>query len=232
MNILAFDTSFDCCSAAAARGLRGLSPVISSFAEPMSAGHAERLVPMIAETLAETSLEVGDLDCIAVTVGPGTFTGTRIALSAARALALVAEVPFVAITSLRLMAMNREANATGARELVIATDARRGEVYFERFDPHSLRSRAPAAALPVAVAAASLGPGAIVIAGSGAEALAQAARDLGREARAVAPGLLPDALDMLFAAMSLEATRTLNPLYLRPPDAKPQMAGQLLRSPA
>ena len=85
MNVLAFDTCFDACSVAAGRGLRSLAPSIVALYEPMSSGQAERLVPMIEEALAATGMTAGDLDRIAVTCGPGTFTGTRIAVSAARA---------------------------------------------------------------------------------------------------------------------------------------------------
>jgi tRNA threonylcarbamoyladenosine biosynthesis protein TsaB len=232
MNILAFDTAFDACSVAAGRGLRSLSPSIAALTEPMATGHAERLLPMIEEILAETGMDIGDLDRIAVTRGPGTFTGTRITIAAARALALYASTPIVSVTSLQLMAMNMAANATGADEVAIATDARRGEVYFERFDPHSLVSRAPAEVLTVAEAAMRLAPSSSVVAGSGAEAIVIAAHATGKNARAVAPNLLPDALDMLFVAMELPYFNTVQPLYLRPPDAKPQIAAALVRNPA
>jgi len=96
----------------------------------MSAGHAERLLPMISAVLDDTGLRPDALDRIAVTVGPGTFTGTRIAIAAARALALVAKVPVVTMTSLKLMAMSQDANATGANELAIATDAASADAQF------------------------------------------------------------------------------------------------------
>ena len=181
MNVLAFDTCFDACSVAAGRGLRGLSPSISACHEPMATGHAERLMPMIDEQLAAAGLEMRDLDRIAITLGPGTFTGTRISVAAGRALALALDVPVVAVTSLKLMAMNFAANARGAGELAIATDARRGEVYFERFNPHTLQSLAPAAVLGAAAAAAALSRAGAVVAGSGAAAVAHAAQGLGAQ---------------------------------------------------
>lgn len=224
MNILAFDTAFDACSVAAGRGLRSLSPAIYSGFEPMRAGHAERLIPMIDEALTQTGLEASRLDRIAVTVGPGTFTGARIAIAAARALVLATGVPVVAVTSLELMAMNQAAKAGGADELAIAVDARRDEVYFERFDPATLASRAPAQCASFADAAAALGGRRVVLAGSGAAGVAEPARARGLAVTTVAENLLPDAFDLLFLSMELPLTRVLHPLYLRAPDAKPPPA--------
>jgi tRNA threonylcarbamoyladenosine biosynthesis protein TsaB len=221
MNVLTLDTCFDACSAAAGRGLRSLTPSISFLFEPMQTGHAERLMPMIEAVMAEAELPLDRLDLIAVTHGPGTFTGTRIAVSAARALALATGAKIVAQSSLRLMAMSHAIPAGPTRNIAVATDARRSEVYLEIFDRHALRTVKPAAAVAIADAAAALGAEPIVIAGSGAEALAAVARDAGIDATAILPDLLPDAFDMLFAALEMPVTETLSPLYLRQPDAKP-----------
>ena len=230
MNILAFDTAFDACSVAAARGLRSLTPVICPLFEAMNTGHAERLMPMISAALNETKLAVAELDLIAVTIGPGTFTGTRITVAAARALALLNNTPIVTLTSLKLMAMSPDARSSGARQVAIATDARRGEVYIERFCPRNLQSLAPPAVLSIADAAHSLGPHSTALAGSGAEAVAAQARMLGLDAHATAIGLLPDAFDMLFWAMEQKPTATVHPLYLRPPDVKPPAPSFVSRS--
>lgn len=221
MNILSLDTCFDACSAAAGRGLRTLTPAISFAFESMQKGHAEQLLPMVQAVMSEVHLEFAALDRIAVTYGPGTFTGTRICVSAARALALATGAEIVAISSLRLMAMSSFIPAAATRHVAIATDARRGEVYFEVFDRHSLQSVVGPQCAVVGDAVPMLGRSPIVIAGSGAEALAEAARRSGIEATAILPGLLPDAFDMLFMAAELPTSATVRPLYLRPPDAKP-----------
>jgi tRNA threonylcarbamoyladenosine biosynthesis protein TsaB len=187
----------------------------------MQKGHSERLMPMIEMVMAEAGLEFKSLDRIAVPFGPGTFTGTRIAVSAARALALATGAQFVAISSLRLMAMSPRIPAAPTRRVAIATDARRGEVYLEVFDRHSLQSLVAPQCLLIADAVIAIGPGPIVIAGSGAGELAAAAEREGIEATAILPDLLPDALDVLFPACELPVTDILRPLYLRPPDAKP-----------
>ena len=230
MNVLAFDTCFDACSVAAGRGLRSLSPSIVSLFEPMQSGQAERLMPMIEEALSATGMSIAGLDLIAVTGGPGTFTGTRITTATARALSLFVKTPLVPVSTLKLMAMDPEASAVGAGVLAIATDARRGEVYFEAFDSHSLASLAPAQALSVADASARLQGHAAVIAGSGAISVAAAANEMGITAKAVAPRLLPDALAMLFVSMELPRVNAVQALYLRPADAKPQIDAALART--
>lgn len=230
MNVLAFDTCFDACSVAAGRALRSLSPSIVSLCEMMQSGQAERLMPMIEEALDATRMRVADLDLIAVTKGPGTFTGTRITAATARALSLFAKTPIVAVSTLKLMAMSSDANAMGCEVLAIATDARRNEVYFEAFDPCTLASLAPPQVLSISEAASRLGSGPAAIAGSGCASVARAALQLGIRATAIAPGLLPDAIDMLFAAMEMPQVNVVHPLYLRPPDAKPQVNAVLART--
>jgi tRNA threonylcarbamoyladenosine biosynthesis protein TsaB len=221
MNILSLDTCFDSCSVAAGRGLRSLTPGISFAFEAMQKGHSERLMPMIETVMGEARLDFKALDRIAVPFGPGTFTGTRISVSAARALALATGAQIVAISSLKLMAMSPRIPAAPTQRIAIATDARRDEIYLEVFDRHSLRSLMAPQCLAITDAARHLGPGPIVIAGSGAAALASAAQGARIDATAILADLLPDALDLLFSACELPVMPVLHPLYLRPPDAKP-----------
>ena len=224
MNILALDTCFDACSAAAGRGLRSLTPSIAFASEPMSVGHAERLLPMIEMVMSEAGMSIAELDRIAVASGPGTFTGSRIAVSAARALALASGAAIVAVTSLELMAMSHSLVTRRVQSLAIATDARRGEVYIQHFEAGSLKTSGPPQLLSIREAAAMLGAGPVLIGGSGAAVVAGQAQAMGHDAVAVLPGLHPEAIDMLFTAMSLPTTPLVSPLYLRPPDAKPPAA--------
>ena len=221
MNLLAFDTCFDACSVAAGRRVRSLIPSIAFATEPMATGHAERLMPMIEAAMADAGMAFAELDRIAIAPGPGTFTGARIAVAAAKALALATGASVVAFTSLELMAMNPAVVAGGAATIAIATDARRGEVYFQQFDSRTLKALAPPRVLAIADAAAALGSRRVVVAGSGAAAVASAAQALGTEATAILPDLVPEAIDMLFAAAALPIATGVAPLYLRPPDAKP-----------
>ncbi|NOT72050.1 MAG: tRNA (adenosine(37)-N6)-threonylcarbamoyltransferase complex dimerization subunit type 1 TsaB [Hyphomicrobium sp.] len=221
MNLLAIDTCFDACSVAAGRRLRSLIPSIAFATEPMATGHAERLMPMIEAVMADAGMAFHELQRIAIANGPGTFTGARIAVSTARALSLATGAQVVAITSLQLMAMNPSVVAGGAKTIAIASDARRGEVYFQRFDAHSLKALAPAALLSIEAAGQALGGALTVVAGSGAASVADAATALGRPAQAIRPGLVPEAIDMLFASVEFPVGLKVAPLYLRAPDAKP-----------
>lgn len=221
MNVLALDTCFDACSVAVGRRLRSLTPSIAYACEPMATGHAERLMPMIEAAMTETGMAFSELQRIAVAVGPGTFTGARIAVSAARALALATGAELVATSSLQLMAMNPVVETRGADVLAVATDARRGEVYFQSFNPRSLKPHAAPQILSVDDAVQTLAGSTAVIAGSGAEAIAERAKTVGIAARAICPDLLPEAIDMLFLSSEWPAADRIAPLYLRPPDAKP-----------
>jgi tRNA threonylcarbamoyladenosine biosynthesis protein TsaB len=187
----------------------------------MVTGHAERLMPMIEGVMSEARMSFSELDRIAIANGPGTFTGARIAVSAARALSLATGAAIVSVTSLELMAMNPAASLRGARTIAIATDARRGEVYFQQFDARSLAPIAPPRAHSITNAVAALRDGATVVAGSGAEAIVSVAQAAGRSVTAILPHLMPEAIDMLFVAAERPSVANVAPLYLRPPDAKP-----------
>ncbi len=233
MNILAFDTCFDACSAAAGKGLRSLIPSISSAYEPMVTGHAERLMPMISDVMGDARLSFGELDRIVIANGPGTFTGTRIAVAAARALALATGAQVVSVSSLELMGRSPRLPAGKGKTFAIATDARRDEVYIQVLSRHTLQPVSdPAVVALTHVAQVLSAHGTIVVAGSGAEKAAQAARSAGVEAEAICSDLLPDAFDVLFASFEMPAEATVTPLYLRPPDAKPPAPSALLGGPA
>lgn len=122
--ILAFDTSAAHCAAA----LLWPGGLILRD-EPMEKGQAERLVPMLEEVLAEAGLGWSDLKALAVGTGPGNFTGVRIAVAAARGLALGLGVPAVGVTRLEALAHGLP------RPLTVIEDARRGEVYAQSFAP-------------------------------------------------------------------------------------------------
>ena len=133
MKILAFDTCFDACSVCVAELRDGLVS-LSSRMERFETGHAERLIPMIGEAMDEAGLPFEKLDRIAVTIGPGTFTGTRIGIAAARSLALATNAQTVGVSSLAVMADVARREVT-AETLAVVTDARRGEVYAQLFGP-------------------------------------------------------------------------------------------------
>lgn len=129
--ILAFDTSAAHCAAALLSGDR----LLVLRHEAMDKGQAERLIPLLEEVLAEGSVTWSDLSALAVGTGPGNFTGVRIAVAAARGLALSLNIPALGVTAL-------EARAYGLpRPLAVVEDARRGEVYVQEFAPDAGAAR-------------------------------------------------------------------------------------------
>jgi len=184
--------------------------VLAHAREVMARGHQERLAPMTREVMAKAGLVFASLDLIAVTVGPGSFTGLRVGIAFAKGLALALDRPAVGVGTLEALA----AEATGL--VFAAIDARRGQLYLQAFEDG--RALMAPDALTAEVAAARLAelsqgrPFALV--GSGAALLAEAAP--GAE---IVPAEGADARHVA----RLATTRTpapLRPLYLRSPDAK------------
>ena len=104
MNILALDTSMGACSASVLRADGGPARVLHLREQMMERGHAEALMPMVAEVMQEAGLDFAGVDLIAATTGPGSFTGVRIAIAAARGLALVTRAQLYGTDSLTVMA--------------------------------------------------------------------------------------------------------------------------------
>ena len=223
MKILAIDTATAACSAALMDG----DAVVARRFVPMARGHAEALMPMVEAVMAEAGAAYRDLDLIATTVGPGTFTGLRVGLAAARGLAVAGGLPVVGVTTLEALAHGVDGDIRHGRSVVAALDARRGEVYVQAFDGNLQPLAPPAARPPEATEAPA---GALVIAGSGA-ALVMAALDRPRDDIVVNETLLPDAA--VVAALAgrrfdpAVAAAPPEPLYLRgsgarlPPGAAP-----------
>jgi tRNA threonylcarbamoyladenosine biosynthesis protein TsaB len=222
MNILALDTSMGACSAAM---LRAGSTTRGLFAREalMARGHAEALMPMIAEVMEEAGLDFAALDLIAATTGPGSFTGVRIAIAAARGLALVTPAKLYGIDSLTVMA--RSARSMGIAEgapFAVAIDARRGMLYLGLYDGAGGKLDGPLLISPEDTVPL-LPKGLRIAVGSGAALLADAAERRGRKVQTALPDFQPSAAAL--AEISLESGETvltLRPLYLRPPDARPQ----------
>jgi tRNA threonylcarbamoyladenosine biosynthesis protein TsaB len=230
MNILALDTSMGVCGAAVLLA-GGATERTVLREESMARGHAEALMPMVAEVMAGAGIGFAELDLIAATLGPGSFTGVRIAIAAARGFALVTSAKLWGTDSLTVMA--RAAVASGAIEggkpFAVAADARGEMLYAGLYDGEGRKLDGPL--LIGADEAAALLPhdlGAAV--GSGAAYLSEAARRHGRHVHAMRPDLQPSAAALAELALEAKATLpTLRPLYLRPPDAKPQASMAVAR---
>jgi tRNA threonylcarbamoyladenosine biosynthesis protein TsaB len=197
-----------------------------------STGHAERLLPMVAEVMEAAGMDFSDLDRIAVTLGPGGFTSVRVGISAARALALATGRPIVAATSLAVMAHRAEemlGEPLGARQLTVAVSAGRGAYYVQTFAAGAAETT-QALLLTEPDAVRSVGRQATIVVGTGAPAVAALANEAGGNAEPRFPDLQPHARNLAQMADRLLPLATVTPLYLRAPDAKPQDAVALVRT--
>ncbi len=225
MTILALDTSFGACSVAI---LRADGHCFSAY-EEMERGHAEALIPMVDAVMRDAGIAFGDIDRVAATTGPGSFTGVRIAISAALGFAIASGAETFSATSLAVMAQRAERDGLWRESdgpLAICVDARRDEVYAAVF---GLGDELETPCVLSLADASQLVPQGAAIAGTGAVRLIEA---FGRDdLRAIAPELQPHAAALADLVASGRATHgPLRPFYLRAPDAKPQ-AGFVLRTP-
>ncbi len=215
MRVLAFDSSGGGCSAAALSGER----VLATESAPMLRGQAEHLVPMIARVMAAAGLGFGDLDLIAVTLGPGAFTGVRIGIATAQGLALSTGAPALGLGSFEAVAVAVPAGLLEGRALLVAIESRREELYVQAFD--GARQPLGEGALVSADHWRSTAPpGPLVLAGDGATRLARA---LGDRDITIAPGhgeIDAAALARLAVERWRAGFRTerLEPRYLHAPD--------------
>ena len=226
MRVLAIDTALAACAAAVLDTAHG--GMIASESATMGRGHAEALMPLIARVMKASDLDVADLDRIAVTTGPGSFTGLRVGIAAARGLALAGNVPVVGVSTLSAYAAPY-LGIDDKTPVVVAIDARHGQVYLQAFGPSGATLVAPRLApLSEAVHAASAAP--VRIIGSAAQAVADALSATGPAPVAIDARAAPDiGWVAQIGAVVPEATAPPKPQYLRAPDAQPQHAASLPR---
>lgn len=223
MKILAIDTALPAVSACVLDDEAEAVEALETIA--MERGHAEALLPLIDRVMARVEGGFAGLGRVAVTVGPGSFTGLRVGIAAARAIGIACEIPVVGVSTLAALAapliLDEKPGLVG-----VAIDARHGNVFFAAFGPDGRAILSPRLA-PVREAARSLGEGPARLAGPGAPLLAIEAAALGMEVEVVGGFAVPDiefvAKLGLLADPSLAPPR---PLYLKAPDAKPQDAAQ------
>lgn len=205
--ILAVDTALGACSAAVLDGDR----ILAHRFEEMVRGHAEALAPMVENVMREAGIAFAALDRLAVTTGPGTFTGQRVGLAFMRALRVALSKPLTGVTTLEAMAF-----ATGALRAAAIHDAKRDEAYLLLWDKGEIVL--PPSVMPFGEAVTRIhGFGACALCGTGAN---QANAALG-------PGFplteirQPDAVWVAkLGLMRPVSAAPPAPLYLRAPDAK------------
>jgi tRNA threonylcarbamoyladenosine biosynthesis protein TsaB len=186
MIVLAIDTALDACSVAIVRG----DETLCSLKEEMSRGQAERLAPMVREAAQAADIAFAEIDRIAVTTGPGSFTGVRVGLSFARALALALNKSCIGVSTLEALALG--AGESGERAALIETP---GASYFALYVD-----------------------GAPSIAPRGIERGEHGSLLAGRSALLIGPGVTVDVAALGRRAAKLDPARyPPDPLYLRAP---------------
>jgi len=218
MLILAIDTALDACAAAVLD--TDASKIIAQESQAMKRGHAEALMPLIARVMKASGIAFTSLDRIAVTTGPGSFTGLRVGLSAARGIALAADKPVVGLTTLTAYAAPFVGEHS-AHPIISAIDARHDHVYFQVVSGDGGSLIKPKVA-PIEEALEASRFGAPHLVGNAARILADRwPSDAPTPVRVdVQPA--PDItwVAWLGAAVNPE-TAPARPYYLRAPDAKP-----------
>lgn len=223
MKILAIDTALGTCSVA----VTSKNAVLACLSDKRLRGQAEQLIPMIEQALSDARVTYSDLDMLAVTVGPGIFTGLRIGLAAIRAIAVAANKPAVGVTTLQVLAASVMAKKVSKKPLYVAIDGRRKECFLQKFDitagdfPQPLSE---AQSVPLAEARNHFGAEPALIVGSGVELIVA---QPGFASGHITPFPLDPDPDPLMIARQAEIKFKTSPpigppdpLYLRAPDAK------------
>jgi len=216
---LAIDTAAHLCAAALYDSER--KSLLAQKSEDIGRGHAERLIGLLDELLDEAGIAYKDIDQIGVTRGPGSFTGIRVGLATARGLALGLDVSVVGVSVLNAIAYQYKFGLTGIQSpLMVALDARRGEVFMQTFAIDGVASSAP---MVVALEniATQLPKEPFCLAGSGSQLIVDNAMigDIEIYSNQATAGI--GFVAELAATLSSEDGAPV-PLYLRQADAKPQ----------
>lgn len=226
MRILAIDTALGACSACVLDSSEPIPLAIEQTA--MERGHAEALMPMIERVMAKVEGGFSSLDRVAVTIGPGSYTGLRVGISAARAIALAAEIPAIGVSTLAASAapfIGRE----GGRVVAAAVDAKHGQVWFQALNAQG-KQLVSVRQVNHRDAARAIGAGPVSLVGSAALAVANEAWAIGLDALVVDDAKAPDVVWVARLGMIADPdSAPPRPLYLKPPETTPQDRARLPR---
>lgn len=197
---------------------------------PMVRGHAEALLPMVDRLMKSAGLEFEQLSRVAVVVGPGSFTGIRIGIAAARAIGLAIGIPVVGVSSLSAFAAPFIGRTAGG-VIAAGVDAKHGQIYIQGFGPKG-QSVLSARLATVRDAVRALGAGPLRLTGSGAAMMAIEAWSMGMDAEVVGDTVAPD-IDFVarLGFLADPSKAGARPYYLKAPDAKPSTTGRVARVP-
>lgn len=227
MKLLAFDTAANLCSVAVFDVESGV--MLAAISEDIGKGHAERLMGVIEQTLREAGVTLAEIGRIAVSIGPGSFTGVRVGVSTARGFALALNCPAVGVTTLQALAFDAARQFSG-RPVLSIIDARRDEVYAQFFQADGRAASPPKVTTLPVVLKELANENTIVLSGSGAPLLNE---KLGKPldiASIAATGSI-EAFARLGAALE-DTKEAPKPLYLRGLDVKPQQGFVMQRKVA
>ena len=232
MKVLAFDTAMGVCSAA----LLCDGAIEAYRLTDQARGHAETVMDMVADILAETGSSVADMDRLGVTIGPGTFTGQRIGLAAARAMVLGTRIQLVGVTTLQAVAAGVDEAGPGDR-IGVVFDARRGEVYVQLFDAQLAEVSEPHVLAPDMAAVLLCQKGGqerLILVGTGTDLVHSLLDAAQAEVVLSEASAQPDSRHVARLAAKAEVTQSgvPSPLYLRAPDAKLPGAPPFMTGPA
>jgi tRNA threonylcarbamoyladenosine biosynthesis protein TsaB len=226
MKILALDTATEALSVSLAIDDRQLDHYVE-----IDRGHAEQLLPMVEEMLAEGGIALTALDAIAFGRGPGGFTGVRLAASVAQGLAFGAGVGVVPVSDLAAVAQRVIQEDAAFDEVLVVNDARMREVYWARFPvgSHLISMEGVERVDPPSALAVATSAGRWAAAGRGLRAWPELAAACARAGAALFPELLPRASEVLTLARArVKAGQILDPaqalpVYVRDRVAEPAL---------
>jgi tRNA threonylcarbamoyladenosine biosynthesis protein TsaB len=227
MRILAIDTS--CGAASAAIVESDNAEPLAVLSRTMARGHAEALAPMVDEVGRSVEGGFASLDRIAVTIGPGSFTGIRVGLALARAMGLALGVPVVGVSTLVAFAAPLLSEPR-AGIIAAAIDARHGSVYFQLFEATG-RPLAPPRCDSLRECVRGVGAGPALLAGDAVDLVAFEAHRAGLPYALAAAAGAPDIVAVARIGLALDpASNPARPLYVKPPDARPNPAEPIART--
>lgn len=226
MRVLAIDTALGACSACIWQA--GDAEPLARETILMERGHAEALLPLIDRLSSQVEGGFSSLDRVAVTVGPGSYTGLRVGIAAARGIGLAAGIPVIGVATLSaflapLMANERRGLFTAA------IDAKHGQIYIQAIAAGG-RTIIQPSLMGYRDAIRLLGSGPLLVTGSAAAVLTAEARAQGVEALISDVSPAPDIAWVARLGAIADPNQALpKPLYLREPDAKPQAGARIAR---
>ena len=227
--ILALDTSSAACSVA----LWCRGGVVRCLRRDMERGHAEALMPMVDDVLGGAGQVAADLDLVAVTVGPGAFTGLRIGLAAARGLALAAALPCFGATTTETVAHAVPEQERSSAILMVALRSRTADIYAQIFSPDLEPLSDPRALQACDAAGLVAAGGPVVVAGTASDLVLPGLAGAGLDVTVSGASGLPDAAVLAAIAAGRwrpgDKTPPPSPLYLKPPAATAPEGGGRLR---